>query len=35
MPYHIHLLIEPNERYDLSEVVKEVKGSLGRKYFVI
>jgi len=35
MPDHIHLLIEPNERYDLSEVMKAIKGSFGRKYFMM
>jgi putative transposase len=35
MPDHIHLLIEPNDRYDLSEVMKAIKGSFGRKYLMM
>ena len=35
MPDHIHLLIEPKDRYGLSEVMKAIKGSFGRKYLIM
>ncbi len=31
MPDHVHLLIEPNEKYSLSEIMKGIKGVSAKK----
>jgi len=32
MPDHIHLLIQPSKKYDLSSIMKSIKGNFARKY---
>jgi len=32
MPDHVHLLIEPNEKYNISEIIHRIKGNFAIKY---